>query len=233
MTEQQSCTLCESQQTKGFFEDKVRKYFRCQICNLIFVPAEFHLSTADEKSVYDLHENSPSDKGYRRFLSRLFEPVNEIVSEEFEKPSRGLDFGSGPGPTLSLMFEEAGHSMQIYDPLYANNESVLNQQYDFVTATEVIEHFRQPRKDLQKIWALIKPGGVLGLMTKLTLDQDSFSRWHYKNDPTHVAFYSRETFAWLARFWKSEQRIIGSDVILIRRPLQKDRVKQSPDPPYN
>jgi len=203
---------------RNFFEDKVRRYLRCESCNLICVPTEFHLSIADEKSVYDLHENSPSDDGYRHFLKRLFEPVNEIASKEFGKPSHGLDFGSGPGPTLSGMFEEAGHSMQTYDPFYANNESVLNQQYDFVTATEVIEHFRQPGTDLQKLWALVKPGGVLGLMTKLALDQDAFSRWHYKNDPTHVAFYSRETMAWLAQFWKAELRIIGNDVIVVRRP---------------
>lgn len=204
---------------RDFFEDKVRRYLRCESCNLIAVPTEFHLSIADEKSVYDLHENSPSDDGYRHFLNRLFEPINEIVSKEFGRSSHGLDFGSGPGPTLSRMFEEAGYSMQIYDPFYANNESVLNQQYDFVTATEVVEHFRQPSKDLQKLWALVKPGGVLGLMTKLALDQDAFSRWHYKNDPTHVAFYSRETFAWLAQFWKAELRIFGNDVIVVRRPL--------------
>ena len=185
---------------------------------MIFVLDEFHLSTQDEKSEYDLHQNSPADQGYRRFLSRLFEPVNQIVLEEFEKPAEGLDFGSGPGPTLSVMLEEAGHSMQIYDPFYAPDESVLNRRYDFVTATEVVEHFRQPAQDLHRLWSLVKPGGVLGIMTKLALDRDAFFGWHYKDDPTHIAFYSRETFEYLSGFWSAGLEIIGNDVIVMRAP---------------
>ncbi len=217
----QACSLCRSLNVVEFFEDQFRHYLKCETCNLIFVPSEFHLSLADEKSEYDLHQNSPADDGYRRFLSRLFEPLNQIVSNQYDLPTQipaqGLDFGSGPGPTLSLMFEEAGYQMQIYDPFYSPNESVLNQAYDFVTASEVVEHLRDPRKDLQKIWSLVKPGGVLGLMTKLTLDRDAFSRWHYKNDRTHIAFYSRETFQWLAELWNAEIEIIGDDVIVIRK----------------
>lgn len=142
--------------------------------------------------------------------------MHQIILEQFKKPAAGLDFGSGPGPTLSLMFEEAGHRMQIYDPLYAPDQSVLSRQYDFVTATEVLEHFRQPAQDLQRVWSLVKPGGLLGIMTKLALDRDAFSNWHYKNDPTHVAFYSRETFEWLGGFWGAGIQFIGNDVIVIK-----------------
>jgi len=52
-------------------------------------------------------KNSPDDPRYRAFLSRLFIPLNERIAPE----SCGLDFGSGPGPTLSVMFEEQGHTM--------------------------------------------------------------------------------------------------------------------------
>lgn len=50
------------------------------------------LKSDDEKGRYDLHNNDVNDAGYRKFLSRLADPIDERVS----KMSRGLDFGCGP-----------------------------------------------------------------------------------------------------------------------------------------
>jgi len=196
-----------------FYQDSHRDYFRCQICNLVFVPSAQFLSAEDEKARYDLHQNSPDDQDYRRFLSRIFIPMQELLAPG----SRGLDFGSGPGPTLSKMFEEVGHSMAIYDHFYARNSSVLEKQYDFITATEVVEHLHNPKKELDRLWACLKPGARLGIMTKLALDREAFARWHYKNDPTHVCFFSRLTFEWLAAQWQAELTFADKDVILFHK----------------
>lgn len=131
--------------------------------------------------------------------------------------SSGLDFGSGPGPTLSVMFEEAGHRMAVYDPFYAPDKSPLARQYDFVTASEVVEHFCNPRVDLNRIWMCVEPGGLLGIMTKQALDRETFADWHYKTDPTHVSFFTRETFEWLANEWNAELHPVGVDVVLFSR----------------
>ena len=208
---QPTCPLCNSPNPNTFHQDKRREYFRCQACQLIFVPPEQHLSPIAEKAEYDLHQNSPHDPGYRRFLSRLFTPMQAQLSPH----SHGLDFGAGPGPTLSLMFEEAGHRMAIFDPFYAPDETVFDHQYDFITATEVVEHLRQPQKELDRLWGCLKPGGTLGIMTKLALDVEAFARWHYKNDLTHICFYSQETFRWLADRWGVEVVFVGKDVILL------------------
>ncbi len=207
-----SCPLCSSQEIFSFHRDRSREYLRCEVCRLIFVPRRYHVSSSDEKAEYDLHENSPNDAGYRKFLGRLFEPMNERIVAG----STGLDFGSGPGPTLSVMFEEVGLDVSIFDPFYSSDETPLNRQYDFVTASEVVEHFCNPAKDLQRLWSCVKPGGLLGIMTKQTLGQASFADWHYKSDPTHVSFFGRETFGWLAEEWRAELTFIGSDVILFR-----------------
>ena len=209
-----SCPLCSSRELFAFHKDLSREYLRCEFCRLIFVPREYHLSLANEKVHYDLHENSPDDPGYRKFLGRLFEPMNDRIAAG----SRGLDFGSGPGPTLSVMFEEAGHNVSIYDPFYSADETPLNRQYDFVTASEVVEHFCNPTEDLQRLWTCVRPSGLLGIMTKQALDQASFAKWHYKNDPTHVSFFSRETFNWLAASWNAEATFIGTDVAIFSRP---------------
>lgn len=135
--------------------------------------------------------------------------------------SRGLDFGSGPGPTLSVMFEELGYRMAIYDPFYAANESVLEMEYDFVTATEVVEHLQHPGQSLHKMWRCVKPGGYLGIMTKRVVDQEAFANWHYKNDETHICFYSNETFGWLAGKWQTEPVFVENDVVIFQKRIAK------------
>jgi len=54
-------------------------------------------------------------------------------------------------------------------------------------------------------------------MTKLVRDVDAFSRWHYKNDPTHVCFFSVETWQWWARQMDAQLEILGADVILLQK----------------
>ncbi|MDG1894949.1 MAG: class I SAM-dependent methyltransferase [Fuerstiella sp.] len=195
------------------FDRNHREYFRCSKCHLVFVPPHYFLSPDEERAHYDRHENSPEDPAYRRFLGRLFEPVGDRLTPH----SQGLDFGSGPGPTLSVMFEEAGHLMELYDPFYAPDLKPLEREYDFVTASEVVEHLHHPRRELDRLWECVKPNGLLGIMTKRVIDRKAFSRWHYKNDPTHVSFFSIETFRWLADQWQATFSIFGADVVLFRK----------------
>ena len=179
----------------------------------MFVPPWQYLSAVEEKKRYDLHQNSPEDADYRRFLSRLFIPLERLLSPG----SDGLDFGSGPSPTLSRMFEEAGHSMTVYDHFYERVPAALERCYDFITATEVVEHLHDPKKELERLWSCLKEGGWLGIMTSHTVPHEAFSQWHYKNDPTHVCFYSPRTFAWMARRWNAEVTYADNDVVLIRK----------------
>ncbi len=206
------CPLCLNPDAPLFFEDR-RSYLRCPVCELVFVPPELFVSAEVEKAEYDKHENSAADPRYRAFLRRLQEPLLQRLSPH----SHGLDFGSGPGPTLSLMFEEAGHAMCIYDPFYAADESAWQHRYDFITASEVIEHLHHPRRELDRLWSCLKPRGLLGIMTKRVIDRDAFARWHYKDDPTHVCFFSLATFRWLATCWQAELTIPADDVVVLAK----------------
>ena len=208
-----SCPLCGAAQGEFFCRDSRREYIACGRCALVYVPGQYHLSPELEQAEYDLHENSPADPGYRRFLSRLAQPL----SERLAPASRGLDFGCGPGPTLSLMLEELGHSMSLYDLYYFPEATVLDAGYDFITATEVVEHLRQPGLVLARLWSLLPAGGWLAVMTKLVRDRQAFASWHYKNDPTHLCFFSRPTWCWWAAENSAELEFIGADVILLRR----------------
>lgn len=206
-----ACPLCSSNATYHFHRDAQRDYFRCRVCDLIAVPPGQRLSPEAEKAVYDQHDNRPDDPRYRAFLSRLFIPL----SQRLKAGAEGLDFGAGPGPTLSLMLAEAGFPTQIHDPFFHPNSTALTQQYDFITASEVVEHLFAPGKIFETLVMCLKPGGWLGVMTKRT--PADFSIWHYKQDPTHVVFFSEASFVWLARKHDLDLTFSGPDVVLLQR----------------
>ena len=166
-----------------------------------------------EKSHYDLHENNPEDRDYRNFLARLTKPL----LKRLEPNCSGLDFGCGPGPTLSIMMEEAGHKVSLYDPIYYPEVSPLSKSYDFITATEVFEHLHQPAKDLEILFNNLKAGGWIGIMTKRVLNKEAFAKWHYIQDPTHVCFWSETTFKWVAKKWHTSVEFPQADVVLLQK----------------
>ena len=135
--------------------------------------------------------------------------------------SSGLDFGSGPGPLLKLMFEEQGHSMSHYDSFYTPDKAVFHEMYSFITATEVVEHLHRPLEDLDRLWSCLLPGGYLGLMTSLNLPELNFEAWHYIKDDTHVVFFAPQTMNWLAKRWGAQIEIIGDSVVIFKKTSQK------------
>ncbi len=207
------CPLCDSFATRPYFSDKHRSYYQCDRCALVFVPEAYRLDKKSEKAIYDLHENAVSDPGYRQFLSRIYTPLMERLAPA----SFGLEFGCGPGPALAAMLSESGHKVNLYDLFYYPDKDVLSEQYDFVTATEVIEHLYSPKQVWKEWLKLLKPDGWLGIMTKLVKDVHAFEKWHYKNDLTHVCFFSRDTFEYLAKQDQLSLEFVGNDVIFLRK----------------
>ncbi|WP_115720312.1 class I SAM-dependent methyltransferase [Gallaecimonas mangrovi] len=206
------CPLCQSA-VHDFARDRQRQYFQCANCALVSADPACHLNAAEEKALYDIHDNHVDDPGYRRFLTRLSAPLLQKLAVG----AQGLDFGCGPGPALAAMLQEAGMVMTLFDPYYAPQQKALRRQYDFVTCTEVVEHFNHPLASWTQLTSLVKPGGWLGVMTKLVINQARFANWHYKNDPTHVSFHSEATFDWLAKHFGFVWQRVDTDVILLQK----------------
>lgn len=207
------CPLCQGRQLELYAQDTRREYWHCQGCALVFVPEAYWLSPEQERQEYDRHDNSDSP-GYRRFLSRALEPA----LEHCPPPATALDMGCGPGPVLGAMLRESGYQCSVYDPIYAPHSEVLQQQYQLITCTEVVEHARQPMHLWQQLHDCLRPGGVLVLMTKRVKSPEAFRRWHYIQDPTHLVFYSASTLHWVAEALACSCSLEGDDVALFTRP---------------
>lgn len=207
-----SCLLCVSEDVASYVQAYGRPHERCMECGLIFVPRHLHPNARDERRRYETHNNDPSDEGYRAFLRRLTNPLTKRVSP----PAHGLDFGSGPGPTLSIMLEELGYEMTIYDPFFAPAGDVMDRTYDFITCTETAEHFHDPAEEFERLHGMLRPGGWLAVMTSWA-DGKNFKRWSYAHDATHVCFYQARTMAWIAARFGYHLELPRRNVALFRK----------------
>lgn len=144
---------------------------------------------------YELHRNDLASPDYKNFVAPLAKAIQERVSAG----SHGLDFGCGSAPIMAHILGEAGYQMQAFDPFFKPDYGALNRRYDFVVASEVVEHFYSPAVEFRNLKSLIKPGGVLGLMTLLIDEQTDFPNWYYRRDPTHVVFYTVDALHWIQR----------------------------------
>lgn len=211
------CPLCESSETYLFVQMHGRDFWRCTMCKLAFVDPTYFLDADEELSRYAHHENDPKDMRYRQWLAQ----VSDVLLPKLSAHSQGLDFGSGPGPTLSLMMVEAGHEVAIYDPFFAPDEAVFEQTYDFITCTETAEHFNHPRREFERLNKCLRVGGWLGIMTQILDDDDRFANWWYVRDETHVAFYKIETMAWIADWLGWQMEVPSKNVILFQK-MERD-----------
>jgi len=196
-----------------FSQGESRDYYSCSNCSFVFVPEEFFLSPELEKSQYDSHQNFTDDLVYQNYLKQIMDPVLDRVSPN----ASGLDFGSGPGPALSLMFEKNGFKTDIYDAYYAPNEEVFEKSYDFITACEVVEHLFDPKMELDRLFSLVKPGGILAVKTQLLPPEDKFSLWYYKRDKTHVCFFSEQSLNFLAERWNATLEFVQPNVMIFTK----------------
>ncbi len=207
------CPVCRSSPVSLFGEFESKTYWRCAQCVATFLDPRHHPTRHEELSQYLLHENREEDPSYRRFLSKLADPVLGHLSPAAE----GLDYGCGPGPALAAMLRESGHSVSLYDPFFHAEAAALNRTYDFITCSETAEHFHQPADEFDRLDALLRPGGLLAVMTCFQTDDARFADWHYRKDPTHVVFYRPSTLAVLAaqRGWSFSTPC--KDVALMRK----------------
>ncbi|MCM2561686.1 class I SAM-dependent methyltransferase [Lutimaribacter sp. EGI FJ00015] len=208
-----ACPVCTAP-APHFLQADGYDYFRCPTCQARFLDPVRHPSRDAEKTTYLLHENDPGDPRYRRFLSKLADPLMTRLAPD----SQGLDYGCGPGPALAHMLREAGHEVALFDPFFAPDPAPLNRTYDFVTCTEVAEHFHHPASEFDRLFGLVRPGGWLAIMTCFQTDDARFANWYYRKDPTHVVFYREDTFRYLAgrKGWRCEVPI--KDVAFMQCP---------------
>ena len=207
------CPICSGTNVFSFQLIGSIEYFRCKTCLGLFTDPKSRLSPEKEKERYSLHNNDVDDPEYRKFLSKLFDPL----IKKLKKESRGLDYGCGPGPALASMLREEGFAVDIYDPYFFPDESYRDKVYDFITCTEAAEHFYEPQKEFNKLDQVLADKGILGVMTNFYEDTINFEDWYYRKDPTHVVFYAVKTLQCIAEERSWEVDIQCENVVFFKK----------------
>ncbi len=208
------CPLCQYSDamipTRGADE---RTYFRCPQCYLIFT--QQHLTRAEEAARYRTHQNGAQHEGYVNFLNRAVTPALPYLNTA----QYGLDYGCGPTPTLSVILKEKYNiACDDYDPIFYPH--MPNRNYDFIFSTECFEHFFSPAKEIMRLKELLKPQGILVIMSDLWSEKTDLKTWYYFRDKTHVSFYHAKTFQYIARNFGFVELLCDDERVIILRKEQ-------------
>ncbi len=208
------CPSCLKCSIHPYSKDKFRSYLLCLSCSLVFVPRDQLVSEEKEKRRYDDHLNHEEDKIYKEYLDQLVFQTSPHLSRQM----KGLDFGCGRSTLLQKLFHRQAFDVRSYDLFYHFDESVFDSLYDFIIMSEVIEHLRKPREELERLRKCLKPQGKLFIKTCLRPScSDKFDNWYYKRDITHIQFYSMDSLQVLAKELSlSGPRELGNDLFLMR-----------------
>ncbi len=204
------CRLCNYE---GILIEEIPEpvYYKCPKCDLIYIDDAYILSPEQEKKRYTLHNNSRNNEGY---VSMLKDFAGKAVKPFIPTIKTGLDFGCGPSPVLAEILSGMNIDMDIYDPFFYNDSSFMNKKYDLITATEVLEHLREPQNVLNLLVSLLHENGYLSVMT-LFHDNCDFKSWWYRQDSTHICFFSSATCSWIAQKYSLKIKYINEKNICV------------------
>ncbi len=203
------CTLCLTS-----IQDKIDdEYYDCPVCRALVKDPSLYPDEEKERSRYLTHNNDVNDLRYQKFTS----PITNYISDHYSKDHIGLDFGCGTGPVISKVLQDAGYKVLQYDPYFANHPENLKLTYDYIAACEVVEHFYDPDKEFKKLHNLLNTSGSLAIMTHLYEEEFDFRTWYYRNDPTHVFIYRKETFDYILKEFGFSECIIENRLIVLKK----------------
>lgn len=188
-----SCLICGELTKKGT-DRNGQIYHICQNCGFTFLDRSSLLSEEKEKARYELHNNDGKDLGYRDWLNSF---MKEAVLPFADKGCRILDFGSGPSPVLAELMRESGYRVEIFDKYFAPH--FPEGSFDMITSTEVFEHLDDPVALFHKLVVTLSPWGHIALKSSFRPYKNSdFFRWWYREDCTHISFFTERALRILA-----------------------------------
>ncbi len=208
-----NCVLCGTGTATAASIVKGRHFYRCANCELLFVPSEYHLPVAEERSRYDLHDNTLENDGYVSFLSQVADLAERLVRPD----GKLLDFGCGKNAVLAEILHSRGVRCDVYDPLYEFPSLEEKRTYEGIILCEVIEHCRDLRATIGLIDLLIADHGLIIIRTQCYEQNVDLQRWWYAQDSTHINLFSRRALDEVAtQLHRSLEVTTLPDIFLIR-----------------
>ena len=203
------CLVCGGRQVEQRFVQRGYAVYRCIGCGL-----EFVAPTPSPSELADYYDRSYAVP-LELYAAASQRNIARIADLERWCPARGrlLELGASYGHSLALARERGwdvvGVELSPTASAYARTNFGLtvyncdladvplaDASFDAVIGWHVLEHVRNPKDQLLRLAALLKPGGVLGLRVP---NIDSFGAraagqwWPWMCPPAHLWFFSPTT----------------------------------------
>ncbi|MFH1575607.1 MAG: class I SAM-dependent methyltransferase [Candidatus Nealsonbacteria bacterium] len=221
-----ACPACGGENLNPQFEKIGFNYVLCENCQTLFVNPrpgaeelnEFYINS--ESTSFWVEEFFKPVAEIRR--EKIFRPRAEFVRDKFSfsAPKIVGDIGAGFGiflEELSKLWPSA--KMTAIEPSSEMSEicrqkglevmpctleevDCKNNQFDLLTAFELFEHLHNPGKFLEKIRALLRPGGHLLLTTQNGEGFDIKVLWEKSKSiapPHHLNFFNPDSISFLLK----------------------------------
>jgi len=230
MLERVNCNLCGADDPAPLAEIEGFHIVRCRQCGLTYVNPRFVQQTLHEiytESYYD-HDGINNGREFYGYDDYVQDEENIkttfakrlAVIERLANKGQLLDVGCATGFFLDLArskgWNVVGTEVSSFGARFAREQFGLDvrlgtlrelsfddQSFDVITMWDVIEHVLDPMAELLEIQRILRPGGLLSIITP---DAGSLvarllgSRWEeFRRVREHVYFFSRRTLAEMLR----------------------------------
>ena len=212
------CRLCSGRSRKVFSQTLLRKYevgyYQCDHCSSLQTEDAYWLAEA-----YDSNLSYLDTGAAQRNLTNL--AVCFFVSKLY-KLRNIIDFGGGDG-LLCRLLRDYGLNCFVRDKYAATTYAQGFTEADFQTADlvlafEVLEHFANPKEDLNQVFAL----NARAVFVSTGIYRNEQGDWWYLAPETgqHLFFYSRKALDLIADKYGYGVLAKGNFILFLRPDLQ-------------
>ena len=252
-----SCILCGE---TGSFRPRGAKggygIEECPSCRLVQLVPTPTVETLRALYEGDAYFDGEAGTGYseyeeqeQEYLATFREDVRRI--RQFVSHGRILEVGCGYGYFLqcaldagydaygidlspsAIKWAATRHPGRVFCGLLEEVPGIQEQQYDVIFGSHLIEHLTTPGDFLASASRLLKPGGLVVLVTpniKSVLSRVSGSRWVSYKIPEHVSYYDPGTITTLLNRSGYTVRTVDSAYQYYALPFISTRVRELLDP---
>lgn len=212
------CDLCGEDDPEFLFVKNTFRHVRCSRCGMVYVTPRLRETAGQQKTFYDnwkplclgSFEEIASQEYSGRRKKRLLAEADTY--QVYNKTGYILDIGCGFGGFLKAASEkcwthpagieiapQAAAYVQQFFPVKTTileEDPYENNLFDVVRLNNVIEHVSSPRKLVEAVHHILRPGGLFVISTP---HFDSYSvtlcgsAWQYIGGDDHIYLFSPKT----------------------------------------